>query len=170
MKRYVFPAALVIAAAVLLAMPAFSQETREPAAPDMVKEEAPATVAEPAAPAAAAPAPASEAPAAPEAAQPKDISIYGEVLAVNASGSTMTVQYYDYDSDEEKTVELTVSGDTKLENAAALAEVKKGDWVDAAYSVSNGKNVAKAVMVEKEEAAAADTATAASDTQAADQQ
>lgn len=84
-------------------------------------------------------------------AQQKSQNIYGEVQAVNASGGTMTVQYYDYDADEEKVIELTVSGDTRIENAPALADVKKGDWVDATFVAEGSKNTANAITVEKEE-------------------
>ena len=63
----------------------------------------------------------------------------------------MSVQYYDYDSDEEKTIEITADKDTKLENAAMLSNINKGDWVDVTYGVKDGKNLAKSIMVEKEE-------------------
>ncbi len=102
------------------------------------------------APAQAAPAAPAAAPAAP---QVKDIAIYGEVQAVNAVANTLSVQYYDYDSDSEKTAEVTVTADTKLENARAVSDVKKGDWVDVTYVLSDGKNMAKTVSVEKEEPA-----------------
>jgi hypothetical protein len=108
-------------------------------------ETAPAAPMAPVAPMAAA------APVAPAAGEAKEVAIYGEVQAVNAASGTMTVQYYDYDSDEEKTIELTMDSTTKLENAANLNEVKKGDWVDATYEASAGKNMARSVMVEKEE-------------------
>jgi len=150
MKRYGLICALALALVALLIVPAFSQETEQTAAPaetaTMSQEEAPAAAE------AAASAPVA---AAPEAAQPKDVSIYGEVLVVNAAANMLSVQYYDYDSDEERTVELSMGADTKLENAASLNDVKKGDWVDAVYTSAGGKNAAKSVMVEKEEAAPA---------------
>lgn len=140
MKRYGFICALVLVLMALAIVPVFAQEEKGAAAPAegaaVSESEAPAAVET----------------AAPEAGQPKDVSIYGEVLSVNAAANTMSVQYYDYDSDEEKTVELSVGADTKLENAASLNDVKKGDWVDAIYSSVGGKNAAKSVMVEKEEA------------------
>jgi len=87
--------------------------------------------------------------------QPNNLSIYGEVQVVNAEGNTLSVQYYNYDSDEEKTMDIAVNKDTKLENAAALGEIKKGDWVDVTYVTSEGKNAAKVIIVEKEETPAA---------------
>ncbi len=92
------------------------------------------------------------APAAAKQSGPKTESIYGEVLALKEDGSSMTVQYYDYDTDEEKNVEISADKNTKFENASALKDVKKGDWVDAAYGVGEaGKNVASSISVEKEE-------------------
>jgi len=100
-------------------------------------------------PSASASAPAqAPAPASPAA---KEIAIYGEVQAVNVAGNTLSVQYYDYDSDSEKTAEIGVGKDTKMENAKVLGDIKKGDWVDVTYTAVDGKNVAKVVSVEKEE-------------------
>lgn len=94
--------------------------------------------------------------AAPEnAAQPQEISIYGEIKAVNAAANSMSIQYYDYDSDEEKTIEISMDNTTKMENAATIADVKQGNWADVIYSVSGGKNIAKSIIIEKEEEAPA---------------
>ncbi|MFA5143503.1 MAG: hypothetical protein WC522_04995 [Candidatus Omnitrophota bacterium] len=90
-------------------------------------------------------------PAQAPAAQPQDVSIYGEVKTVNTAASSMTVQYYDYDSDEEKTIDITVDSSTKMENAASINDVKQGNWADVIYVVSAGKNLAKSVIVEKED-------------------
>jgi Cu/Ag efflux protein CusF len=86
-----------------------------------------------------------------ESPQTNELSIYGEVQAVNAASKSMTVQYYDYDSDEEKNIEIAVGEDAKLENAKGINDIKKGDWVDVTYEAAGGKNVAKTVSVEKEE-------------------
>ncbi|MDD5495846.1 MAG: hypothetical protein PHP46_01940 [Candidatus Omnitrophica bacterium] len=80
-----------------------------------------------------------------------ELSIYGEVQNVNTASGSITVQYYDYDSDEEKTTELLVAKEVKIDNAAGLADIKKGDWVDIIYTLSEGKSVAQAIVVEKEE-------------------
>lgn len=89
-----------------------------------------------------------------ESSAAKEMSIYGEVQAVNAAANSISVQYYDYDSDEEKTIEIVSGKDTKIENAAALDKINKGDWVDVTYVLSEGKNTAKSIIVEKEEAVA----------------
>lgn len=84
--------------------------------------------------------------------QLKDLTLYGEVQAVNPGSNSILVQYYNYDTDEEKAMEITFNKDTKIENAAALADIKKGDWVDVIYVTNGAKNVAVSLIVEKEEA------------------
>ena len=83
--------------------------------------------------------------------QPQEISIYGEVKAVNPTASSMSVQYYDYDSDEEKSIEITSANNTKMENAAGINDIKQGNWADVIYTGTSGKNIAKSIIVEKEE-------------------
>ncbi|MDD5137063.1 MAG: hypothetical protein PHX20_05110 [Candidatus Omnitrophica bacterium] len=92
-------------------------------------------------------------PAAEKTVQPQEISIYGEVKAVNPAANSMTVQYYDYDSDEEKSIAITVDNNTKMENAASINDIKQGNWADVMYAVSAGNNLARSVIVEKEEEA-----------------
>lgn len=90
-------------------------------------------------------------PAAKEASQVQELSIYGEVQAVNPQAGSIKVQYYDYDTDEEKPVDIISGKDTKIENAATLNDIKQGDWVDVVYSVAEGKNIATTIIVEKAE-------------------
>ena len=92
-----------------------------------------------------------EAAAPAQAAQQQELSVYGEVSAVDAASNSIKVLYYDYDNDEEKTIDLAFDKGTKLENAGSIADIKQLDWVDATYAVKDGKNVAASVIVEKEE-------------------
>lgn len=133
----------------MIAMPAFAQGDKQPAAeqPQAVAQPATTDTAAAASPSATIP----PAPATGENVSVKELSIYGEVQSVNASANSLTVQYYDYDSDEEKTIEITADANTKIENAAALGNINKSDWVDVTYTVADGKNLAKSIMVEKEE-------------------
>lgn len=123
------------------AVPLGAEQGAEPAS----SKEGQAVVTPSAVPAPAAP------PAKDAASQPTSQNIYGEVQAVNAAGGTMTVQYYDYDADEEKAIDLMVASGTKIENAPGLADIKKGDWVDATFAAEGQKNTASSVTVEKEE-------------------
>ena len=95
--------------------------------------------------------------------QSKETAIYGEVQAVNIALNTFSVQYYDYDSDSEKTAEIVIGKDAKMENVKALGDIKKGDWVDVTYTVLDGHNTARMVSVEKEELATEPTSAAAAD-------
>ena len=100
MKRYV----LAILFVGLFVVQGYSQDNQPPSGQDtpQVATETPAL-----------------APAASEkSAQPEEISIYGEIKAVNPTSNSITVQYYDYDSDQEKSIEITADTNTKIENAA----------------------------------------------------
>src|SRR3989338_4896372 len=83
----------------LLALPVFSQvdqpaaSTENPEATPIVKEESEG---------------------------PKELSIYGEVQGVNADSNSVAVQYYDYDSDEEKNIELILDKDAKIDGASGI--------------------------------------------------
>jgi hypothetical protein len=98
------------------------------------------------------------APAAASAASPqggetdaKEMAIYGEIQSVNASAGTVSIQYYDYDSDNEKTVEIASGPDTRIENAKSIGDIRKGDWADVTYTASGGRNIAKLITKEREE-------------------
>jgi len=161
---YLLAAAILIIG--LFVLPAFSQENKQPDAKDAQSStQTPAQT--PAPVPASTPSPAPIAPPAltpppaatnvpmtippEEGAAARELSVYGEVQAVNADTNSMNVQYYDYDSDEEKTVDMLANKDTKIENAASLANIAKGDWVDVTYAAADGKNVARSIIVEKEE-------------------
>jgi len=162
MRRYsLFLALAVVLIVSLFTLPAFSQEEKTPAVKAPAAS-APAPTASAPAPTAPAPAPAvaETAPAkapemppapAPAAAPMKELSIYGEVKTVNSPAGSMTVQYYDYDSDEEKSIDVIADKDTKFENVANVGEIKQGDWIDATYAAKDNQNIAKSIIVEKEE-------------------
>ena len=76
---------------------------------------------------------------------------------MNAAVSSIVVQYYDYDSDNEKSIEITAANNTKIEGVSTINDIRQGAWADINYTVVNGKNIAKSIAVEKEENAAAET-------------
>jgi len=157
MKKYLLGFAVVL----IVAFAAFSVFAENEALKTPVEaEQSPAPAVAPMTPPAATPAaiaaPAAtsvETPVKEEAPKPAELSIYGETQSVNAQANSMVVQYYDYDNDEEKSTEVTLDANSKLENAKAIADIKKGDWVDITYTTVAGKNIAKVVSVEKEEPA-----------------
>ena len=169
MKKYFVCIAVISAIVVLSAISAFAQGPQTPAKDDTTSTQgtqAAAVQTPPAAPVAPAAPAAPVAPAAivaavtPAETAPKtsELSIYGEVQVVNLQAALISVQYYDYDNDEEKTLEISIDKDSKLENVKALDGVKKGDWVDATYTVTGGKNIAKMISVEVEEPAVEENA------------
>jgi hypothetical protein len=83
--------------------------------------------------------------------QPKELSVYGEVQSVDTAANSLSVQYYDYDSDQEKTAEITLDKNTRIENATGIDKIAKGDWIDIVYAVKDAKNIAISAVVEKEE-------------------
>ncbi len=130
MKRYNLVCVAVIALILTVVIsPVFSQEGQQPTAN----------------------APAETSPTKEGVSQPEEISIYGEVQSVNPASNAIALQYYDYDTDEEKTIEIISNKDTKIEAIANLNDLKQGDWVDVTYSISDGKNIAKSIKVEKKE-------------------
>ena len=135
MKRY----ALAVLVVVLFASQGYCQENQT-----SNNQDTPQVASETAAPAQV---------AGVEAANPQEISIYGEVKSVNAAASSIVVQYYDYDSDNEKSVEITADNNTKIEGASSINNIKQENWADINYTVVNGKNVAKSIVVEKDDTA-----------------
>ncbi len=150
MRRYV----LLILLLGLFVLPAYCQDNQSPAdqnqAPAVSATVQPTQATAPAAPATVEP---TQAPAPEKVVQPQEISIYGEVKSVNPAANSITIQYYDYDSDEEKSIDIMTNNNTKMENAAAVNDIKQGNWADVIYSIVDGKNVAKSIIVEKEEEA-----------------
>ena len=150
MKKYFVCIVVVFAILALSAVSAFSQGPEATAKDDTPPAQSPQAAAVQAPVGAPAPAEA--------AAKTNELSIYGEVQAVNVQAASISVQYYDYDNDEEKTLEVSLDKDSRLENVKTINEVKKGDWVDVTYIAAGGRNMAKMVSVEKEEPAAEDNA------------
>lgn len=143
MKRYL----LTILVLGLFAVQGFAQDNPAPADADEVQARIATPPEQMAAPAAAE-----------EAVEPQEISIYGEVKSIDTASGTITVQYYDYDSDEEKSIAIVVDQSVKMENAASISDIKQGNWADVIYTVKNGKNIATSVIIEKDEEPAAEMA------------
>lgn len=154
MKGYFVSAAIIAMIMILPAMPASSQTDKLSVKEQQAPQATPAQ--------ASGPVSAQTPQAAPvdEAAKMAELSIYGEVQTVNAQAGSISVQYYDYDNDEEKTMEVVLDKDSKMENVKVVGEIKKGDWVDVTYVSAGGKNIIKMVSVEKEEPAAEESAPA----------
>ena len=70
-----------------------------------------------------------------ETPQSNETSINGVVQAVDSVTNSLAVQYYDYESGQEKGIEIAVNKDTKIGNVSSLADIKRGDKANVTYAV-----------------------------------
>jgi hypothetical protein len=77
--------------------------------------------------------------------------LWGEVVAVDPAAGNLTVKYLDYDTDEEKTMNLSVAEGTTFQEVKGLAGIKLQDTVSVEYTVRDGQSFAKDITVEKVE-------------------
>ncbi len=74
---------------------------------------------------------------------------YGAV--VSKTDSTMVVNEYDYEKDEDVQVSYDITDKTEFQNVNSLAEIAAGDTVDVIYQIENGIRKCLHVSVEKPE-------------------
>jgi len=91
--------------------------------------------------------------------------LWGEVSVLNPENKQITVKYLDYDTDNEKEINITVDDKTTYEYVKALNEIKLQDTVSVDYVLGpQDKYIAKNISVEKPDEtvvpSAAETATA----------
>lgn len=90
------------------------------------------------------------------AANPADIQwLWGEVVSIDAGAKSLVVKYLDYDTDEEKTINISVTGETTFQEVKDFDGIKAQDTVSVEYEVKEGKNCAKDITVEQIDDAAA---------------
>lgn len=76
----------------------------------------------------------------------------GEIINVDSAANKFDLKEYDFDSETEKTITVTVTGQTNYVNALALTDLKSGDVVSVDYRVGpQGDNIADNVSLEKEQ-------------------
>jgi len=79
--------------------------------------------------------------------------LWGEVVSLDAQNKIMTVKYLDYETDQEKEINIGTDAKTAYENIKSIDELKPKDAVSIDYLVTpEGKNIAKNVSLEKPEA------------------
>lgn len=61
----------------------------------------------------------------------------------------ITVSYYDYFNEKEKTALFLLSKEVKLENFSRIEELKTADVLTITYTTQNGKNFATSIYLEK---------------------
>ena len=72
---------------------------------------------------------------------------YGTV--VNVAEDYLTVSEYDYENDEEVEKNYFVDSQAEIKGADSILGIAVDDNVDIAYRISNGKNIAQSITVEK---------------------
>lgn len=78
--------------------------------------------------------------------------VWGEVSSVDMQNKAILVKYLDYETDQEKQININVDDKTTYENIKLIDEIKPKDTVSIDYIVSpDGKNIAKNISVEKPE-------------------
>lgn len=76
----------------------------------------------------------------------------GDVISVDPVKKELGVKYLDYETDQEKTMAVSVDEQTVFENARSLADIKVNDSVSIDYVVTpEGKKIARNLSVEKAE-------------------
>jgi hypothetical protein len=79
--------------------------------------------------------------------EPLDNSDYSYGEVVKASEQNLSVLEYDYEMDEERTVDYNVTPNTVLTNIAKAAQLAKGDTVEVYFKEeTGGKRVAQMVI------------------------
>lgn len=78
--------------------------------------------------------------------------LWGEVIAVDPQNNTLLVKYLDYETDQEKELNINIDDKTTYENIKSLDEISPKDTVSIDYILSpDGKNTAKNISIEKPE-------------------
>ncbi len=77
--------------------------------------------------------------------------LWGDVMNIDLPNTIFMVKYFDYETETEKNVSVSVNNDTVYESVTSLDEIKPQDTVSVDYVVIEGNNIAKNVGVEKPE-------------------
>lgn len=79
--------------------------------------------------------------------------LWGEVVSVDIQNKELTVNYLDYETDQEREIKIVVDNNTTYENAKELLDIKPKDPISIDYMTnSEGKNIARNISIEKPEA------------------
>ncbi|MFA5063641.1 MAG: hypothetical protein WC578_06205 [Candidatus Omnitrophota bacterium] len=79
--------------------------------------------------------------------------VWGEVTSVDVSAKTLTLEYLDYETDQEREIILSVDDSTAYDNVKSLEEIRVKDNLSIDYFFKNGKSLAKSISLEKSEGA-----------------
>lgn len=75
---------------------------------------------------------------------------WGEVTSLGSQAKTLSLKYFDYETDQEKELVLTVDEKTAYENIKSFDEIKVKDTLSIDYAAGpENKNIAKNISFEK---------------------
>ncbi len=78
--------------------------------------------------------------------------LWGEVSYLDIPNNKITINYFDYETDSEKSEKVSVDGNTKYENIKSLNEIKLNDAISIDYTISpDGRHIAKNIRIERPE-------------------
>lgn len=93
-----------------------------------------------------------------QAAELENQWLWGEIDSVDIQENEVMVRYLDYDTEQEKEINITVDEKTIYENVDSLLDIKPRDAVSVNYLIlPEGKNLAKNISVENPETASPET-------------
>ena len=80
---------------------------------------------------------------------------WGEVTSLDSQAKTLSLKYFDYETDQEKELVLAVDEKTAYENIKSFDEIKIKDTLSIDYTAGpENKNVAKNISLERPDALA----------------
>ncbi len=77
--------------------------------------------------------------------------LWGEVINIDYPNKTLTVKYFDYETEIEKNIQVAVNNDTVYESVLSLDEIKQEDTISVDYVIAGSGNIAKNIGVERPE-------------------
>lgn len=78
--------------------------------------------------------------------------VWGEITALDTQNKEVTINYFDYETDTEKELKLSINDNTKYENINSMNDLKLHDTISVDYVLgADGKYVARNISVEKPE-------------------
>jgi len=81
---------------------------------------------------------------------------WGEVVNIDGAGKTVTLRYLDYETDQEKDIDISVDGNTSFENIDGFDDIKVKDTLSIDYTPGpDGKNIARDIGLENTDSSSA---------------
>lgn len=79
--------------------------------------------------------------------------VWGEAVSIDAQNKLVVLKYLDYETDQEKEININVDDKTIYDNIQSIDQIKSGDELSVDYiATPEGQNIAKNISLEKPEA------------------